>query len=83
MHTTHSVSHKSNGYRPNEVCPCVSHWTPIPYEAEFSQIRGVFLPKGRHKVALSAFGSAFSSMFYLDLGLFSVQWVVCMLSLII
>ena len=26
-----------------------------------------------HKVVLSAFGSVFSSIFYLDLGLFSVQ----------
>ena len=42
-----------------------------------ASIRVVFLPKGRHKVVLSAFGSAFSSMIYLDLGLFSVQWVVC------
>ena len=79
VHTTHCVSHKSNGYRPNEVRPCVSHWTSIPYEAISNQIRGVFLPKSRHMVILSSFGSAFSSTTYLDVGLFSVQWAVCML----
>ena len=76
MHTTHSVGHKSNGYQPNKVRPCVSHWTSIPYEAIFSQILGVFLPKGRHKVVLSVFGNAFSSMIYLDFELFRHNGVI-------
>ena len=27
VHTTHSVGHISNGYRPYAARPCVSHWT--------------------------------------------------------
>ena len=39
------VGHISNGYRPYTACPCVSHWTSMPYEAMLCRNPGRNSPK--------------------------------------